>query len=247
MTKNPGEIHIGTSGYQYDHWRGAFYPKDIPKKAWFHYYAERFQTVEINNTFYNLPKPETFEDWAHNAPEGFRYALKFSGYGTHQKKLKDPEEPIGRFLSHATRLGDHLGPILVQLPPNWHPDFERLDRFLTVAAGKAEWVVEVREREWLCDELYEILRNHRAALCIHDLIADHPEVLTTSWTYRRFHGDHYRGSYSSQKLTAVAQRIAELRQEGFAVYAYFNNDEAGYAAQNALQLVEYVANAVEKG
>ncbi len=244
MAKKKGKLHIGTSGYQYDHWRGPFYPKDIPKQSWFDYYADHFQSVEINNTFYNLPKAETFDKWAADAPRGFCFALKFSRYGTHQKKLKEPEELIDRFLSHAERLGRRLGPILVQLPPRWHPNLERLDEFLSVAEGRARWALEVRESEWLSDELYTLLSKHDVALCIHDMIDRHPEVITTSWTYLRFHGNHYRGSYSPQKLTAIAGRIDALRDDGISVYVYFNNDEAGYAAKNAQQLKDYLARRV---
>lgn len=241
MAKKKGKVHIGTSGYQYDHWRGPFYPKDIPKKSWFDFYSDQFESVEINNTFYNLPKAETFDKWGADAPRGFYFALKFSRYGTHQKKLKDPEEPIDRFLARAEGLGKHLGPVLVQLPPNWHPNYERLDEFLSKAGARAEWTVEVRDPEWLGEELYAILREHDAALCIHDMIGDHPEVITTSWTYFRFHGNHYRGSYSPQKLSAIADRIDALRDRGIGVFVYFNNDEAGYAAKNAQQLKDYLS------
>lgn len=117
--------HIGTSGYQYDHWEGPFYPKGLPKKQWFAHYAGIFDTVEINNTFYNLPSEKTFRSWRGAAPRGFLFVLKFSRYGTHMKKLKDPADSIGAFLDRARLLEDRLGPILVQLPPNWRADPER--------------------------------------------------------------------------------------------------------------------------
>ena len=236
MPRRPGRARIGTSGYQYPHWKGLFYPEDLPKKRWFEHYAGQFDTVEINNTFYNLPAAETFEQWREAAPKGFEYALKFSRYGSHIKRLKDPQEPIGRFLEVADGLGDTLGPILVQLPPNWKANPERLQGFLAAAPRKYRWVIEFRDESWLDDEIFALLEKHHAALCIHDMIADHPRHVTADWTYLRFHGDHYSGSYSSQFLTAEAKRIADLLHEGVDVYAYFNNDDNAHAADNARTL-----------
>jgi uncharacterized protein YecE (DUF72 family) len=144
--------------------------------------------VEINNTFYRLPQAHTFDAWRVQAPADFCYALKFSRYATHFKHLKEPHEPIKRFLERADQLGKCLGPILVQLPPRWHVDTERLVGFLQAAPRLHRWAVEVRDPRWLCDEVYGVLRAHGAALCIHDALADHPQVLTTDWVYWRFHG-----------------------------------------------------------
>lgn len=240
MTRTRGHFRIGTSGYQYSHWKERFYPPDLPQKAWFGYYAEHFDTVEINNTFYNLPKASTFEQWQDSAPSGFEYSLKFSRYGSHMKRLKDPAQTIPAFLDVAEKLGSSLGPILVQLPPRWHRDPGRLEAFLAEAPDRHRWVIEVRDPDWLHDDIYEVLRSHRTALCIHDMIEDHPRVLTTDWTYLRFHGEHYTGSYTSQFLTAEADRIVNELQDGCDVYAYFNNDEEGHAVHNALDLRRYV-------
>lgn len=231
---------IGTSGYQYDHWQPVFYPEGLAKKKWFNHYAEHFQTVEINNTFYNLPKAETFDRWRERTPQGFRYALKFSRYGTHMKKLKDPAATIGRFLERAEHLKSFLGPILVQLPPRWRVNPERLAAFLDAAPKRCRWTVEFRERDWLCDEIYDVLKSHKAALCIHDMLENHPRVQTADWTYLRFHGDHYSGSYNHQALSAWARWIKDRLAENTDVYAYFNNDDRGYAVQNALDLRRYV-------
>ncbi|WP_404364650.1 DUF72 domain-containing protein [Marinobacter sp.] len=240
MTRTRGHLRIGTSGYQYSHWKERFYPADLPQKAWFGYYAEHFDTVEINNTFYNLPKASTFEQWQDSAPRGFEYSLKFSRYGSHMKRLKDPAQTIPAFLDVAEKLGSSLGPVLVQLPPKWHRDPGRLEEFLAEAPDRHRWVIEVRDPDWLHDDIYEILRSHRTALCIHDMIEDHPRVLTTDWIYLRFHGEHYTGSYTSQFLTAEADRIVNELQDGCDVYAYFNNDEEGHAVHNALDLRRYV-------
>ena len=240
MATRRGHVRIGTSGYQYDHWKGRFYPEGLPKKQWFSHFAAHFDTVEINNTFYNLPDASTFEDWARQAPGGFCFALKFSRFGTHMKKLRDPENSVSNFVSRAKLLGGHLGPILVQLPPHWRANPERLDAFLRVAPDAYRWAVEMRDASWLCDAVYDVLRGHGAALCLHDLIANHPRVVTAGWVYERYHGDHYGGAYSHQALTAIAERYAEYRDEGLDVYAYFNNDEDAHAVTNARDLKRYL-------
>lgn len=240
MPRSKGQLRIGTSGYQYKHWTERFYPADLRQKDWFGYYADHFDTVEINNTFYNLPGPETFDHWRETAPENFEYSLKFSRYGSHIKRMKDPDRTIPVFLQAAERLGSRLGPILVQLPPNWHRDPSRLDHFLAEAPDRHRWAVEVRDPDWLHDDVFEVLRSHQAALCIHDMIEDHPREITADWLYLRFHGEHYTGSYSNQYLTAEADRISHSLKEGLDVYAYFNNDEEAHAVYNAQTLTRYV-------
>jgi len=240
MGESVGSFRIGTSGYQYSHWRDVFYPARLPKRRWFEYYARHFGTVEINNTFYNLPETDTFRQWREAAPEDFCYALKFSRYGTHVKRLKDPGEPVRRFLERAELLGDKLGPILVQLPPKWSVNPRRLAAFLAVIPRRYRCTVEVRDASWLCEEVYAVLAEHNAALCIHDMIPDHPRVLTADFVYLRFHGDHYRGSYTHQALTAQARKVQDYLGRGMDVYAYFNNDEKGYAVRNAAALRRYV-------
>jgi uncharacterized protein YecE (DUF72 family) len=235
-----GVLRVGTSGYHYDHWRGVFYPQDLPKTEWFLHYARQFDTVEINNTFYWLPEATTFSAWRRQAPKGFCYALKFSRYGSHIVRLKKPRDTIGKFLKRADRLGEFLGPILVQLPPNWKAAPERLAAFLDTASKNHRWAVEFRDRRWLCEEVFAILNEHGSALCIHDLIDDHPRLVTASWVYLRFHGEHYSGSYSSEKLKAEARWIKQQLASGKDVFAYFNNDAQGYAVKNAVALRRYV-------
>ncbi|MFQ3786422.1 DUF72 domain-containing protein [Halomonas sp. A29] len=238
--KRQGRLRIGTSGYQYRHWKGRFYPSELAQDEWFGHYAGQFDTVEINNTFYNLPQAGTLDKWKKIAPAGFEYALKFSRYGSHMKRLKDPEQSLGAFLEMAQRLGKHLGPILVQLPPNWKARPERLDAFLAEAPKQYRWTVELRDPDWLNDEVYDVLRRHDAALCLHDMLERHPRMFTSDWTYLRFHGKRYAGSYSRQYLVAEAKRIAELLHEGRDVYAYFNNDQKAHAPRNALDLRRFV-------
>ncbi|RTR06120.1 DUF72 domain-containing protein [Halomonas nitroreducens] len=238
---NPtGQAHIGTSGYQYAHWRGVFYPDALPRERWLGHYAEHFATVEINNTFYRLPEATTFRAWRDAVPDGFRFAVKFSRFGSHIKKLKDPQATIGHFLDAAGLLGDRLGPILVQLPGRWRVNAERLDAFLEAAPAEHRWALEFRDPSWLCDAVYRVLQAHGVALCWHDMLPDHPRRLTAGWTYLRLHGDHYRGSYSPQYLSALAQRVRDLAEDGHEAYAYFNNDEAGHAVENARRLQRYL-------
>ncbi len=240
MRARKPECRIGTSGYQYPHWRGILYEEGLPKKDWFARYAAVFDTVEINNTFYHLPDTHTFESWREQAPDGFLYVLKFSRYGSHLKRLRDPQDTIGLFLERASHLGSLLGPILVQLPPNWNADVERLRAFLDAAPAEHRWAVEFRDARWLNAEVFDALRAHNAALCIHDMIERHPVALTADWVYLRFHGNGYGGSYSHQFLTAQARRIAGWLGDGLDVFAYFNNDAGGCAVDNARDLKRYV-------
>ena len=184
----PGEARIGCSGWSYRDWRGVVYPADAPPSRWFELYAERFDTVEINNTFYRLPRPETVEGWARRAAPGFTYTVKLGQFGSHRMKLRDAERWLPNHLDRVQRLGAALGPNLVQLPPRWRRDPARLDAFLTAAPTTMRWAVEVRDRSWLHDDVYDVLARHGAALVVHDLLADHPWLRTTDWAYLRFHG-----------------------------------------------------------
>jgi uncharacterized protein YecE (DUF72 family) len=235
-----GQVRIGTSGYQYKHWKGLFYPSDLPQKQWFAFYARHFDTVEINNTFYGLPAADTFAAWRRQAPPGFLYALKFSRYGSHLKRLKDARATITTFLGRARRLKKFLGPILVQLPPNFRADPERLAGFLKAAPRSIRWAVEFRDVSWLNEEVFSLLQKHNAALCIHDMIKDHPRRITADWTYLRFHGQRYSGSYTPEQLRAEAQWIKQQLADGKDLYAYFNNDAQGHAVTNAADLRRYV-------
>jgi len=240
MGASVGSLRVGTSGYQYGHWRGMFYPREMPQSGWFEHYASRFDAVEINNTFYRLPEADVFRDWARRAPAGFCYALKFSRYGTHLKHLKDPADTIGAFLDRARLLGPALGPILVQLRPHWHVNADRLARFLDAAPREHRWAVEFRDPTWLCEPVYETLRAHNAALCIHDLIEGHPRIATADWVYMRFHGEAPTGDYAETRLRAEAGHIAAHLHAGRDVYAFFNNDAHGFAPSNAGDLRRFL-------
>lgn len=238
-----GRFRVGTSGWQYDHWRGEIYPADLPKKRWFEHYARHFDTVEVNATFYRVPAREVFAAWKAQAPPGFLYALKFSRFATHRKKLRDPEQTLDHYLQRSDALGDRTGPLLLQLPPGWHAAPDRLDAFLAKAPRRHRWAVEVRDATWLCEPVYEVLRRRRAALCVHDLLPAHPRVVTAGFTYLRYHGVSYGGSYSDRQLAREARWIEAQLEQGVDVFAYFNNDLGGHAVRNALSLRAKAASA----
>ena len=240
-----GVARVGCSGWVYRHWRGRVYPEALPARRWFEHYATLFDTVEINNSFYRLPTEAAVEGWAAQAPPGFVYALKLGQFGSHRMKLRDAASWLPNHLDRVERLGRAAGPTLVQLPPRWKRNAERLDEFLAVASAAAgvRWAVELREPSWLHEEVFEVLRRHGAALCVHDMLADHPWELTTDWTYVRFHGPNaverkYAGRYGEDGLRGPAGRLAGWLEQGCDVYAYFNNDDSGYAVEDARWLAE---------
>jgi len=231
-------IRIGTSGWAYAHWRGIFYPAALPQREWFAHYARQFDTVEINNTFYRLPLESTFDAWHKQAPGGFLYALKASRYLTHLRKLKDPEEPLRTFFDRANLLGDTLGPVLYQLPPHWHIDLSRLQRFLAALPTGRVHVIEFRDSSWLTEDVFQLLERHAIAHCIHDMHPLRiPVRITAPTAYVRFHGDPtHGGDYPLSALELWARRIDEWEQRGLNVFVYFNNDAGGHALKNASEL-----------
>lgn len=240
-----GELRVGCSGWVYKEWRGPVYPRALPQRRWFGHYATVFDTVEINNTFYRLPTESKVEGWARQAPPGFVYSPKVGQYCTHRKKLKDPEQWLPNHLDRVERLRDHLGPNLLQLPPRWGKDLGRLAAFLEMAPDRIRWAVELRDPSWVADDTFELLERHRAALCIHDLLADHPWIRTAPFTYVRFHGPNalvhpYLGRYTGRRLRPIADRMGEWLDHGTDVYAYFNNDIGAHAVTDAAWLRDHV-------
>lgn len=236
-------IHVGTSGWHYDHWVGPFYPEGMSSSGFLPFYAERFDTVEINNTFYQLPDPETLARWRDATPAGFRFACKGSRYITHMKKLKDPQESTKRFFQVAEALDDKLGPILFQLPPRWSANVERLEAFLAALPDNGRYVLEFRDDSWFTQEIQEGLSRANVALCIYDLAGHHsPLQVTADFAYVRLHGpdESYGGSYSDEALAGWARRFLQWQAEGREVYCFFNNDREGHAVRNALRLKEMI-------
>ena len=242
---NSGRARVGCSGWVYKHWRGVVYPEAAPQRSWFAHYAARFDTVEVNNTFYRLPTEAAVRAWADQAPRGFLYSVKMGSFGTHRKKLLDGPSWLPNHLDRVELLGASRGPTLVQLPPHWRRSPDRLDEFLSLVPSGERFAVEIRDSSWLHDDVYDVLRSHNAALCIHDLVKGVPWELTADWTYLRFHGpravEHpYRGAYGARRLGPVAECLSGWCADGVDVYAYFNNDDSGFAFEDASWLAAHL-------
>ncbi|HZR58690.1 MAG TPA: DUF72 domain-containing protein [Terriglobales bacterium] len=235
------ELRIGTSGWHYQHWRGDFYPADLPPARMFSWYAQHFDTVEINNTFYRLPTEEVLLNWKKLAPPGFLFAVKGSRFITHMKRLINPEKSVELFFSRVELLGNTLGPILFQLPPKWCVNRERLDEFLQVLPRHHRYVIEFRDDSWYVPSIYNLLSKYNVALCIHDLHgAQSPIELTADSAYVRFHGTtgKYQGNYETKMLKDWAAHIARWVPQLSHIFLYFNNDVGGYAVRNAESLLK---------
>jgi len=223
-------LHVGTCGWEYAHWRGRFYPRQRGAHDDLAYYAARFESVEVDGTFYRLPEAAVFEDWARRVPEGFVFAIKASRYLTHIRRLKEPAEAVDHLMSRARRLGPKLGPVLLQLPPNMRRDIGRLREALRAFGPDARVAVEFRHDSWFAEETRAALAAHNAALCLADrgsrLVT--PAWRTADWGYMRFHYGTGRppGGYGRGALGARAGLVGRLFGDAD-VFAYFNND--GYA------------------
>lgn len=243
-----GKTYIGTSGWNYDHWsKGEFYPEDLKPSEWLRFFAGHFTTVEINNSFYRLPGEITFQNWRTQVPPGFIFAVKASRFLTHIKRLRDPEDPLDLFFSHAKHLKDRLGPVLFQLPPRFRVNLERLEIFLSalkpyITKMRVRCVMEFRDPSWLAPPVFDLMRRYGVAVCFadrRDMPVTHP--VTADFVYiRRHYGDAGGGNYSRKALNSDAAQIQTWVKNGFDVYMYFNNDMEGHAIRNA----EYVQRAV---
>lgn len=230
-------VLVGTSGWQYRHWRVAFYPQGVPQRRWLEYYAERFVTVENDGTFYRLPARETFEQWRARTPEGFVMAVKASRYLTHYLRLREPAEPVRRMLDSFGGLDEKLGPVLIQLPPGMAADPALLDGALGQFPPGTRVAVEPRDASWWTDGMREVLTARGAALCWADRAGEPTTPLwrTADWGYLRFHeGDaDQRPTYTARCLGEWADRLARAWPGPGPVYAYFNNDQGGAAVLDA--------------
>ena len=239
----PG-YYIGTSGWHYEHWRGKFYPTELPKSKWLGFYSGHFSTVELNNSFYRLPSENAFVNWRDSSPAGFTFTVKVSRFITHIKKLRNAEEPVENFLSRARLLETKLGPLLYQLPPNMKRNDEVLESFLSILPPGLSHVFEFRNQSWLNEEVFDILRRHGVGFCIYDMPDfTTPLVTTTDFSYIRFHGSTwmYGGCYSDEELKGWAERISNLTEGLSTAYIYFNNDAEAFAIRNARTLSTYLA------
>jgi uncharacterized protein YecE (DUF72 family) len=235
-------VLVGTSGWTYPHWKKAFFPEDLPPGDRLRFYAGKLRTVEINTTFYGTPDRKTVRSWGEAVPKSFRFAVKASRFTTHNKKLVEPVRSTRKFFHAIEPIGEKICAVLFQLPPHWRCNAERLASFLKKMPKDYRYAFEFREPSWLCKEAYEILAEHNAALCLYDLKGFHPPKKTTAdFVYVRLHGpqtEAYRGSYPGSTLRRWRKDIAEWKAQRKDVFVYFDNDEKGYAAGDALRLTD---------
>jgi uncharacterized protein YecE (DUF72 family) len=243
-----GVAHIGCSGWHYKSWRGCVYGEDLPTTSWLREYTKRFSTVEINNSFYRLPSEATFAGWRAQVPRRFLFSVKASRFLTHIKRLRDPEEPLERLLTHAKPLGPTLGPVLYQLPPRWFPEPDRLRLFLdslpTHLAPSARQrlfhVLEFRDPRGYEPWVIDLLREYNVTLCVHDMLGSQSPLLTIGpIVYVRLHGygAKYGGSYPNEVLSEWATWLDRAVATGRDAYVYFNNDVNGFAVTDATRLI----------
>ena len=235
--------YIGTSGWNYKDWRRVFYPEDLDQEEWLSFISEHFDSVEINNSFYQLPDKKTLKTWKETTPDSFVFSVKASRYITHMKKLKDPQESISTFFDHIDVLEAKCGPVLFQLPPKWNANPERLDSFIKTLPSGHRYTFEFRDDSWWTEEIYEILERKNAAFCFFDIRkqeSDRPK--TADWIYLRLHGPEknaYQGKYAKNQLEKWKRIIGEFK--GIKqVYCYFDNDQKGYAPQNAEEFLKII-------
>jgi uncharacterized protein YecE (DUF72 family) len=228
-------LYVGTSGYSYPKWKGKFYPKDLPAKGMLLYYGENFRSVEINGTFRKMPEPDDLKRWAADVPTDFKFALKAPQRITHIKRLKESKEPVSHLFKVAAVLKKRLGPVLFQLPPNFKKDAERLSDFLDLLPVRCRVTFEFRHESWFDEEIFQLLRTHRAALCIAE--ADNelevPFVATTDWGYLRLR----REDYSDAELKAWVKKIK--KQDWSDVFVYFRHEDTAKGPEFAKRFVEF--------
>jgi uncharacterized protein YecE (DUF72 family) len=246
-----GEVRVGTSGWQYDDWRGTVYPPGVGQPRWLSHYVTWFPTVEVNSTFYRLAKEAAARRWADAAPPGFEFVLKGSRYLTHQRKLNEPAPAVERFLEPLTPVLPRTAVVLWQLPPRWRRNVERLDAFLAVLPrgdGWPRYAVELRDEDWFHPETYEVLDRHGVAhvWLSSSITTRHELVATGDHVYVRFHGlaaDPYRYAYTEAELVPWAERLRDAAAAGTPAWAFFNNDYGGNAVRDARTLIRLLGDA----
>ncbi len=230
---------IGTSGFSYSHWKGVFYPEDLPSSKFLEFYAKNFDTVEMNSTFYHTPRDSTIRNWIEKTPENFVFSVKTSKFITHIKRLKDSGGSVEKFLQKAELFGKKLGVILFQLPPSLKKDAVLLSEFIGTLDKSKKYAFEFRHKTWLSEDVYEILKKNNIAFCISDTPRyPYAEVITADFSYVRLHGHTklYASEYTKEQLIHYAELISENNKKGISFYVYFDNDFYGYAVKNALEL-----------
>ncbi len=238
-----GKIYIGTSGWNYKHWKGTFYPQQIKDTELLDLYTQTFNTVELNTSFYHLPSIKTFSNWRKATPENFIFSVKASRYITHMKKLTADASSINKFFTHADRLQEKLGPILFQLPPHWKINVERLKTFLSRLPKNYRYTFEFRNKTWYDELIYDLLKKYNCAFCIYELEKHlSPIKETADFIYIRLHGpgNKYQGSYDNKELRKWELKCWQWQQQNKDVFLYFDNDEQGFAAFNAQLLLKMI-------
>jgi uncharacterized protein YecE (DUF72 family) len=241
-------IHIGTSGWYYDEWEGIVYPEKLPKQDRLTHYARLFDTVEVNNTFYGVPRTETLQNWYESTPSDMVFAVKAWREITHEKRLLDTQEDVASFVEHLAPLHDKLGPILFQLPPDLEYNLDLLRTFLNELPSGYNYTCELRHSSWHKVEVLELLATSNVAFCIYDYKGfQTPYETTADFVYMRLHGPTaipYVGSYSGDFLTQLAHNIREWQSLSRDVYCYFDNTRDASAVPNAHQLLDILASKV---
>jgi uncharacterized protein YecE (DUF72 family) len=233
------EIYVGTSGWSYAHWDTVFYPSDVKGRDRITYYSQHFDTVEINYTFYHLPREQTIKNWKNQVSKNFLFSIKASRYITHLKRLQECEPSVTKFFENIKHLNEKLGPILFQLPPSFKMEYEHLEEFLKLLPKNFDYTFEFRHPSWYVDEIYDLLKKYKVALCITDLGGKlSPIVTTADFTYIRLHGPTkaYKGSYGEKKVNEWKEKLLTFKKQKISSYCYFDNDEKGYAIQDATLL-----------
>ncbi|MGC9049092.1 MAG: DUF72 domain-containing protein [Patescibacteria group bacterium] len=252
MTEKQDKIFIGTSGWQYGHWQGIFYPENLPTKDWLNYYSQKFQTVEINSSFYHLPRKTTFENWAARVPEKFLFSIKVWRRITHFKKLKNIKKDLKVFFERVLALKEKLGPFLLQFPSNFQAKEENIKRLRQFGQfiredlrlnlskfTKCHFALEFRHQSWFNKKVYQILKKYNLALCWADTpYYPYEEIVTADYVYIRLHGhtELYASKYTKKQLKDYAKKIQKLIDQGKTVYVYFDNDAYGHAIENVQEL-----------
>ena len=237
-----GHVYIGTSGWQYSHWRGSFYPQNLPQNLWLSYYAKYFDTVEVNSSFYGQTKASTFQKWQHETSDHFVFAIKGNRFITHIKRLKNCQDSLKVFFDNLSGIVDSHA-VLWQLPPSLKIDLRRLELFLKLLKRGHRYAIEFRHESWVDTKTWQILKKFNCAVVFQDW-RQWPQIKeeTANFIYIRFHGSKalYSSNYSDAELKRFAELIKKWITDKKDVYAYFNNDAAGFAVSNALTLKKLV-------
>lgn len=239
------KIYIGTSGFSYSHWKGIFYPDDLPSSERFKFYTRHFNTTEINSSFYRLPQKKTILNWYNSSPQDFVFSLKVPRTITHIKRFSDVEGEWIEFENSLKLLKEKLGVVLLQLPPSFKNEHENLQKLLSFLDGKEnfKFAIEFRHKSWFCEDIYSKLKKRNLALVIADSSRYPKEkVITADFTYIRMHGpkEMFSSSYSEENLKELASDIREYSKSCKEIYVYFNNDFYAYAVENAKMLKKFV-------